>query len=90
MIWPIVTVLTTVFLFIIIVAYVLRVIERPFQNVENIQEFSFLNSAYFTVITMCTVGYGDLYPRTWIGKIMCMLIAIAGTFVMSLFIVTLW
>jgi len=48
-----------------------------------------LNAVYFTVITMCTVGYGDLYPLTSIGKVMSMLIALAGTFLISLTIVTL-
>ncbi len=31
--------------------------------------FSVVDSFYFSVITLATVGYGDLYPTTEIGKL---------------------
>jgi len=38
---------------------------------------------------MTTVGFGDIYPLTWVGKLMSMFIALGGTFLISLTIVSL-
>ncbi len=35
----------------------------------NIKNMSILDAIYFTVVTMSTVGYGDIYPITNIAKI---------------------
>ncbi len=34
-----------------------------------VERWSFLDSVYFSVITIATVGYGDLTPQTALGKI---------------------
>lgn len=34
-----------------------------------VEGWSLLDSAYFSVVTIATVGYGDLVPKTAIGKI---------------------
>lgn len=33
----------------------------------------FLNSFYFTVVTMTTLGYGDIVPKTWDAKLLLIL-----------------
>ena len=33
-----------------------------------VESWSLLNSAYFAVVTIATVGYGDLAPKTAFGK----------------------
>lgn len=43
-------------------------------------------SVYTTVITMTTVGYGDLSPRTSLGKIVAMIAALWGAFLISLMV----
>ncbi|XP_068735687.1 potassium voltage-gated channel subfamily A member 1-like [Montipora capricornis] len=46
-----------------------------------------MESSYFTVITMTTVGYGDVVPKTVIGKTLasaCMLLGIILLFIMPL------
>ena len=34
-----------------------------------VEGWSLLDSAYFAVVTIATVGYGDLTPETTLGKI---------------------
>jgi len=43
-----------------------------------IEGWSFLDAAYFSVVTIATVGYGDLVPRTAAGKIFTMAYVICG------------
>jgi len=38
----------------------------------------YLTSFYFTVETITTVGYGDVYPVTALGKILSGIIALIG------------
>ncbi len=42
------------------------------------EDFSWVDSVYFTVITLTTVGYGDLTPVTTIGKIFTTFYVIIG------------
>ena len=39
---------------------------------HSIEGWSWIDSAYFSVVTMSTVGYGDLSPKTDAGKIFTM------------------
>jgi voltage-gated potassium channel len=38
---------------------------------------------------MTTVGYGDIYPKTTMGRIVGIIIALWGLFLVSIFTVTL-
>jgi len=42
------------------------------------EDFSFLNAFYFMIVTMATVGYGDVHPVTAAGKALTILIIITG------------
>lgn len=42
-----------------------------------------------TIVTMTTVGFGDLYPRTVIGRCIDVLLIIWGTFIVSLMVVVI-
>lgn len=51
--------------------------------------WSLLDSLYFTVITVSTVGYGNLVPHTALGKIVNMLIIVVGIGLFTVFITQL-
>lgn len=47
------------------------------------------NSIWNVFVTMTTVGYGDYYPKTDMGRIIGIAVAFWGVFIVSLFVVTL-
>jgi len=52
-----------------------------------VEGWRFLDSIYFSVMTVTTVGYGDFIPRTDVGKIFTMFYAFFGV-AMALYILT--
>ena len=51
-----------------------------------IEGWNYLDSLYFTVITLTTVGYGDLSPQTPAGKIFTMFFIFTGLGIILSFI----
>jgi len=45
---------------------------------RQIENMSWIDSFYFTVITLTTVGYGDIAPETTAGKLFTMLYVLIG------------
>jgi voltage-gated potassium channel len=45
---------------------------------HNLEGWSWLDSLYFSVITLTTVGYGDFSPQTNMGKIFTMIYIFVG------------
>ena len=69
--------------------FVLRIFERPLSEASG-QDFNSINNAFWvTLITMTTVGYGDFFPKSNIGRLIGILIAFWGVAFVSLFVVTL-
>jgi voltage-gated potassium channel Kch len=56
---------------------------------HKIEGWSWLDSYYFTIITLTTVGYGDFAPQTSLGKIFTMLYVVLGLGIISSFILLL-
>lgn len=48
-----------------------------------------LDAAYFSIVTLATVGYGDLTPRTDLGKLFTMVYIVAGLGVLGTFVATI-
>jgi voltage-gated potassium channel len=53
---------------------------------HHIEGWSFIDSYYFTVVTLTTVGYGDLTPATDLGKLFTTLYLFVGIGVLLAFI----
>lgn len=76
-------------------AYSIKVIEGPVYKVSihsqrHLIDFTYLiNCIWYTFITMSTVGYGDLYPKTTFGRLIGVLIALIGNCLVSLMIISL-
>jgi voltage-gated potassium channel len=45
---------------------------------HHFEKLSWLNSIYFCVVTLTTVGYGDITPKTDIGKLFTIFYILAG------------
>lgn len=56
---------------------------------RHFEGWSWLDSLYFTVITLTTVGYGDFSPQTAVGKIFTIVYILLGLGIISSFILLL-
>jgi len=50
-----------------------------------VEHFTLINSLYFCVITLTTVGYGDITPQTDIGKLFTTFYVITGVAIIATF-----
>lgn len=57
--------------------------EASGQNFNNMW-----NCMWNVVITLTSVGYGELYPKTFFGRIVGIIICFWGVFIVSFFVVT--
>lgn len=81
--------LSSLILSVALFGFVLRIFERPLSEASG-QDFNSINNAFWvTLITMTTVGYGDFFPKSNIGRFIGILIAFWGVAFVSLFVVTL-
>jgi hypothetical protein len=57
---------------------------------QNYQDYrSYTNSWWLIVVTMSTVGYGDYFPRTHLGRFISVLACFFGVFLVSSTVYTL-
>ena len=77
---------------VVISACGLVICESPLKLIidnDPINFDSLENSIWCVIITMTTVGYGDFYPRTFIGRLLDIFVVIWGIFIVSMFVVVL-
>ncbi len=77
---------------IFVFGYAVRISERPLNRSDSAAGINFQtygNGMWFVMITMTTVGYGDYYPRTDLGRFITFINCIWGVAVVSLMVVTL-
>lgn len=51
-----------------------------------VEDLSWVDSVYFCVVTLATVGYGDITPTTDIGKIFTIFYILLGVGIIATFI----
>ena len=49
----------------------------------------YINTFWFIIVTMVTVGYGDGYPKTHVGRFIVLWVCVVGTLLVSLMVVAL-
>lgn len=54
-----------------------------------VEHFSWLDAMYFCVVTLATVGYGDLTPKTPLGKLFTIFYILIGIGIIAFFANTL-
>lgn len=71
--------------FVVVYSYLIRIFESPYYRAKNDTKFDNLStSVWLCIITLTTVGYGDVYAVTPEGKVISACIAISGAFLMAL------
>ncbi|CAD8079098.1 unnamed protein product [Paramecium primaurelia] len=76
-------------LLIFVFGYCLRICESPLNRIDiSSNDFSsYANSMWCVIVTSTTLGYGDYYTRTLLGRIVMSVVCILGNFVVSSMIV---
>lgn len=77
--------------FVLIYAYIVRIFELPlaryFKDEEENHIKDFSGAIYLNVITLTTIGYGDLTPNSTAGRVTMMMSAALGALMTSLIII---
>lgn len=80
---------SVVLVFVYIYSFSIRVFERELSDYSGSDFNSIWNSIWFVLVTMTTVGYGDLVSVTSEGRFLTMVACINGSFFMSFTLLTL-
>jgi len=83
-----ITTLTIMFIlsvsFLSVVVYNIALINKDaFGGEEEIN--TFFDAFWFTFITMTTIGYGDIYPVTYAGRVLVVVISITGIIFVAIY-----
>ena len=64
--------------FILVYAHIMWFSERGKDAISDQYFPGIFEAVWFSIVTMSTVGYGDIAPRRWIGRIMAILLIVTG------------
>lgn len=72
-----------------IFGYQLKIFEGPLSDASGQHFDYYYNCLWVTIITITTVGYGDIYPKTHFGRFVGITACLSGYVMISLFVVTI-
>ena len=73
---------------LLVCSYNLRIYERYFDQYNENNLGNYLNDLWCVFITMTTVGYGDISPKSLLGRIMIVISCLFGVFLVGLMVVS--
>ncbi|OMJ88617.1 hypothetical protein SteCoe_9397 [Stentor coeruleus] len=74
----------------LVLSIALQTFEKNFHSFDSSLDYSYLwNSMWLVMLTMTTVGYGEFYPKTHIGRFILVIATVWGIFIVSLMILSL-
>jgi len=73
---------------LLVSSYNLRIFERYFDVFNDYNLTNYLNDLWCAFITMTTVGYGDIYPSSFFGRMHSMICCMFGVFLVGLMVVS--
>ena len=83
-------------LFLISILYfgaAVRICEAPLARIDTenqiMNHYDLLNCCWAVILTMTTVGFGEIYPRTLLGRITIFLCCMYGLVIVSMIVVVL-
>lgn len=85
---PMPILLFTLSISICILGYQLRLFEAPLSEASGQNFHSFHNAVWNTIITLTSAGYGEIYPKSFFGRIVGVIICLWGVLIISFFVVT--
>lgn len=73
---------------ILFFGFLSMIAESPMNRLHTLEpDRNYVNSCWMVVITMTTVGYGDIFPRTYLGKCTMIFVSLFGIIVVSTMVV---
>lgn len=86
---PLIMITFSVFPSFFLFGMFLRIYERPFSDISGKNYDSVQNAAWNSFVTMSTIGYGELYPSTFPGRVVAVLCSMWGAYAFSIMVFTM-
>ena len=86
---PLIMIYFSIFFSFLLFGLFVRIFERPFAPVSGKNYDSIQNAVWSSFVTMATIGYGDIYPTTLLGRGIILICAMWGAYEFSMVVFTL-
>ncbi|EGR28840.1 small-conductance calcium-activated potassium channel protein, putative [Ichthyophthirius multifiliis] len=88
--YPYFLIISAMAISIFVFAFAIKICESPIvRDTEPKIFYNFLSSMWNIIVTMTTVGYGDMSAKTHLGRFVIFFVCIWGVFIVSMMVITL-